>query len=72
MDHFTYERIEQAINAAERTRAWVARKALIPPTTFGRKMDGVGDFTLAELARIARALGVEPYTLLPVEFLAVV
>lgn len=34
----------------------VARKANIPPTSFNRKLDGVTDWTIPELGRVAEAL----------------
>lgn len=34
----------------------VARKANIAPTTFNRKLDGVTDWTIPELGRVAEAL----------------
>lgn len=63
------ERINEAIAAAERSNAWVARKAVIALTTLNRKLDGGTDFTVSEVRRIAHALAVAPASLLPDEFL---
>lgn len=53
---------------ADRSKHWTAGHASIPYTTFNRKLKaGGGDFTLAELWRIAVALGVRPRDLLPFE-----
>jgi len=59
------ERISAAITRADRTRAWVARNAGIPATTFGRKLNGDTSFTVRELARIAQVLGIKESDLLP-------
>jgi DNA-binding phage protein len=53
---------------AERSKNWTALKAGLSPTTFQRKLNHEGDFTINELTRIARALGVHPASLLPKEF----
>lgn len=57
-----------AMESAERSQKWTANKAGIAITTFSRKLHGGADFTLSELARIAKALGVHPADLLPAEF----
>lgn len=62
------EQIIQAMDAADRPQKWTADKADIALSTFRRKLRGVGEFTLTELARIAHALGVKPAELLPDEF----
>ncbi|WP_045296060.1 helix-turn-helix domain-containing protein [Microbacterium trichothecenolyticum] len=64
----TPARIESARLKVDRTKKWVAEQAGIAVSTFLRKLAGHGDFTISELARIARALGVHPSTLLPSEF----
>jgi hypothetical protein len=61
-------RISDAIDTAERSRKWTAVKAGIPATTFARKLDGFGDFTVSEVWRIAKALELAPGDLLPDEF----
>jgi len=38
------------------TRNAVARKAGIPRTSFDRKLDGITDWTIPELGRVAEAL----------------
>ena len=68
MDRLTDEiatRILAEIARAERSKAQVARLTGIPEATFRRKLAGHGDFTVPELARVARALNVEPASLLP-------
>jgi transcriptional regulator with XRE-family HTH domain len=63
----TGDLVQAAIRTAERSQSWVADKAGMTAGTLRRKVRS-GDFTLAELARIAGALGVEPVTFLPAEF----
>lgn len=53
---------------AERSRKWTAVKAGFSYSTFERKLNRGGDFTLPEVARIAKALGCHPMDLLPDEF----
>lgn len=70
MDRLTDEiatRILAEIARAERSKAQVARLTGIPEATLRRKLAGHGDFTVPELARLARALNVEPRILLPAE-----
>lgn len=57
-----------AMKRADRSRKWTAANAGIASTTFMRKLNGGGEFTLGELARVARALSVHPSELLPAEF----
>lgn len=66
--HTTPERIESAMTAEDRTKKWTAEKSGIPYTTFLRKLAGYGEFTIGEIARIARALSIDPASLLPAEF----
>lgn len=63
----TGELIAAAIRTAERSQTWVADSAGMTPATLRRKLRG-GEFTIPEVARIARVLGVAPVTLLPAEF----
>ncbi|WP_437582685.1 hypothetical protein ACSAGD_10505 [Paramicrobacterium sp. CJ85] len=60
--------IEAAILDAERTKKWTAEKSAIPTTTFNRKLRGGAEFTIGEVLRVADALSVHPYDLLPREF----
>ena len=62
------ELVTQAMLEAERSRKWTADKSGMNYTTFVRKLNGGPDFTLPELARIARVLRIEPSVLLPAEF----
>lgn len=64
----TSELINSAIKTAERTKKFTAEKAGIPVSTFLRKLNGYTDFTVGEVARIARALDVPAGSLLPAEF----
>jgi predicted transcriptional regulator len=48
----------------------VARNAGIPLTTFSRKVNGHGDFTLRELGAIAAAIDMELGDILPVDLIA--
>ena len=52
------------------TRNATAVKAGIPTTTFNRKLNGDGDFTLRELGKIAEALDRQLADILPSELLA--
>lgn len=60
--------VAKAIEAAERSQKWTADKAGMSPATLRRKVNGGADFTVGELERIAKALGVAPRTLLPPAF----
>ena len=51
------------------SRNAIARKSGIPLTTFNRKLDGHGDFTLRELGFIAEALDRQLADILPSELL---
>lgn len=64
----TAARVESAMQTAERSKKWTAEKAGIPVSTFNRKLAGGGEFTIGELLRIAHALSVAPFSLLPEEF----
>lgn len=65
---FIAARIEELLTAAERTKTWLAKHSGIPITTLERKLAGDADFTLPELARVARALDSEPHALIPPTF----
>ena len=60
----------EAIVNAERSKKWTAEKAGMAYSTFTRKLNGGPEFTLGELARIAKVLGISPASLLPDEFKA--
>jgi len=63
--------VASAIKSSGKTKASVAREALIPWTTFSRKISGQSsEFTLSELLRIAAALDIEPAALVPSIFSA--
>lgn len=64
------EAVKAAYRNAERTQRWVAKKSGIAEGTFNRRMNGGGDFTVSELARIAKALNIHPSELLPSEFIS--
>jgi hypothetical protein len=57
-----------ALRRLERSKKWCAIQAGMSESTFLRKLNGIGDFTLPELARIARTLDVKPGALLPAEY----
>ncbi|MGZ0067821.1 helix-turn-helix domain-containing protein [Microbacterium arborescens] len=59
------ERVAAARIDADRSVAWLARRARISPTSLRRKLDGDVDFTVWELADIARALGLRISHFLP-------
>ena len=52
------------------TRNAVARKSGIPTTTFSRKLDGHGSFTILELGSIAEALDCELADILPTDLIS--
>lgn len=60
--------IVDAMKRADRSKKWTAERAGIANATFLRKLRGDTEFTVSEVARVARALGVRPVTLLPAEF----
>jgi len=64
----TAEKILKGMDAVERTQTWTADRAGLSYPTFRRKLAGGGDFTVPEVARIAKALGMHPIELLPDEF----
>ncbi len=66
----TAELIEEARLRAERSQKWTAEKSGIAISTFKRKINGGADFTIDETRRVAQALDVKPYALLPVDFIA--
>jgi hypothetical protein len=51
------------------TKNATATKAGIPTTTFNRKLNGDGDFTLRELGKIAEALDRQLVDILPSELI---
>ncbi|WP_333812055.1 helix-turn-helix domain-containing protein [Timonella senegalensis] len=66
--HTVADRVKAAMRDAERPASWVATKAGMSPSTFRRKIQGSGEFTVSELAQVAHALNVAPSSLLPAEF----
>ena len=61
----TNHNILLAIVKQKTTKNALAAKAGIPSSTFNRKVDGKGDFTLVELGDIAEALGLTLWDILP-------
>lgn len=61
-------RVIAAMMTAERSKKWTATKAGFSYSTFERKLNRGGDFTMTELARIANALNCTPMDLLPDDF----
>ena len=66
----TADKVAASILRAGRSKASVAAEAGIPYSTFCRKLDGHTEFTIGELIRIAKAVGVPPSEYAPAEFLA--
>lgn len=64
----TIELVKAALKHADRSSNWVALKSGINSSTLRRRLLGGGDFTVNELARIAKALGIKPSELVPEEF----
>lgn len=66
------QQVTYLINAAmaddDRSRKWTARTAGIAYSTFQRKLNGGGGWTVDEVVRIAKALSVPAGSLLPEEF----
>ena len=50
--------ILEAMRDADRSMKWTADRSGIANATFRRKIHGGTDFTVSEVARIAKALGV--------------
>lgn len=67
----TADLIEEARVTKDRSRRWTAEKAGMALSTFNRKLNGGPDFTISETRRVALALEVPPYTLLPSDFMPV-
>lgn len=66
----TANKVASAIKAANLTRREVSDSTGIPYTTLFRKMNGHSSFTLDEIASVARALNVNPGTLIDFEVAA--
>lgn len=64
----TAELIAQAMQTEDRSKKWTADRSGISDATFRRKLNGGADFTVGEVARVARALNRHPADLLPTEF----
>ena len=64
----TAGQVIHAMNLAERSMKWTAERSGIAVGTFRRKIHGGGDFTVSEVARIAKALNMHPADLLPTAF----
>lgn len=60
--------VEAARIEADRSVAWLARKAEISSSSLRRKLDGEADFYLWEIARIAGALGRKMSEFLPADW----
>ncbi|WP_043993636.1 helix-turn-helix domain-containing protein [Leifsonia xyli] len=58
-------RVAAMITRQGMKKNYIAKAVGIPPTTFKRKIDGFTDFTVSEIDRIARVLGIAPAELLP-------
>jgi len=65
----TNQNILLGIVETRSTRNATATRAGIPTTTFNRKLNGDGDFTLRELGKIAEALDRQLADILPSELL---
>lgn len=63
-------RIKAIAHDKKRSNKSIAEGAGIPVTTFDRKLNRNGDFTLTEISGIADALGVNPWDLLPTSLIA--
>lgn len=63
------DKVRQAMESKGESINNTAKLASIPYTTFYRKIDGIYDFTMSELGRIADVLEVHPTELMPEDFL---
>lgn len=66
----TATQVAAAIATTGNSVAGVATATLIPRSTLQRKIAGDVDFTVTELHKIAKAIGVRTVDLLPAEVLA--
>lgn len=64
------DKVRQAMEAKGESINNTAKLASIPYTTFHRKIDGIYDFTMSELGRLADALEIHPAEFMPDEFMA--
>lgn len=69
MDQEIEAKIKSALTDKDRSRKWTARKAGISESTFQRKLNGGGGWTVSEIHRIAVALEIPPSELLPEPFI---
>jgi transcriptional regulator with XRE-family HTH domain len=53
------------LRTAERSIDWLADETGLSPVALRQKLSGGADFTVADLAEVAAALGISPTTLVP-------
>jgi DNA-binding phage protein len=64
------ETVSVTVNQSGKSKLSIAKHAGIPYTTFTRKLEGHGDFTIRELGLIAAAMGLTLKHVIPAEMLA--
>lgn len=62
--------VSASVNQSGKSKLSIAKQAGIPYTTFTRKLEGHGDFTIRELGLIAAAMDVPLKEVIPSEMLA--
>ena len=59
------ELVKRSVEASPFSVKYVAEEALIARTTLSRKMNGSGEFSVPEIYRIAKVLGISVTALVP-------
>lgn len=57
--------VKNSIEASPFSQKYIAEESLIPRTTLSRKMNGVGEFSVPEIYRISKVLGISVTELIP-------
>jgi hypothetical protein len=57
--------VRDAVKDSDLTEHKIATLAGIPKTTFGRRLDGVNPWDVAQIEAVARVIGVDPNELIP-------
>ncbi|WP_144627574.1 helix-turn-helix domain-containing protein [Arthrobacter woluwensis] len=64
------DKVAASILRSDRSQSSIAAEIGMAKTTFNRKVKGSTEWTVSELLRIAKAIGVSPSELVPTEFFA--
>src|SRR5690625_5275281 len=57
--------VKNSVEASPYSIKYVAEESLVPRTTLTRKMNGAGEFSVAEIYRVAKVLGIPVTDLVP-------